>query len=143
MDYKSIIKEINPSNFKIKKIIISFLVGGLVGLIGQVLVNIYSYFNSISVNEACNMMMITLIFISSLLTGFGIFDHLVTKSGAGLIVPITGFAHATTSSAMEYKKEGLVYGIGANIFKLSGSVLLYGTVSAYIFGIIKYIIFGG
>ena len=88
-------------------------------------------------------MMVTLIFVSSLLTAFGFFDNLVSKAEAGLIVPITGFSHSTTSSAMEYRKEGLVYGIGANIFKLSGSVILYGTVSACIFGLIRYIIFGG
>ena len=88
-------------------------------------------------------MMITLIFISSLLTGLGVFDKLVTLCGAGLIIPITGFAHSTTSSAMEYRKEGLVNGIGSNIFKLSGTVILYGVISSYIFGIIRYIIFGG
>ena len=88
-------------------------------------------------------MIITLIFISSLLTGLGVFDKLVTMFGAGLIIPITGFAHSTTSSAMEYRKEGLVSGIGSNIFKLSGTVLMFGVVSAYIFGIIRLIIFGG
>lgn len=88
-------------------------------------------------------MMVTFIFISSLLTGLGIFDKLVTKFGAGLIIPITGFSHSMTSSAMEYRKEGMVTGIGMNIFKLSGTVILYGVVSAYIFGIIRFIIFGG
>lgn len=137
--YKKITKEIIPSNFKIKKIIISFVVGGLIGIIGQLLIDILSSFNNISINEASNIMMISLVFISSLLTGLGIFDHLVTKTGAGLIVPITGFAHATTSSAMEYRKEGLVFGIGSNIFKMSGSVILYGVVSSYICALIKYL----
>ena len=71
-----------------------------------------------------------------------VFDKLVTMFGAGLIVPITGFSHSTPSSALEYKKEGLVNGIGSNIFKLSGTVILYGIVSAYIVGIIKIIIGG-
>ena len=65
------------------------------------------------------------------------------KAKAGLIVPITGFAHAMTSAMLDYKKEGLVTGIGANAFKLTGSVILYGVVSAYIFGMVRYLFFGG
>ena len=76
-------------------------------------------------------------------TALGFFDKLVNFARCGLIIPITGFAHSMTSSAMEYRKEGLVTGIGMNIFKLSGTVILYGVVSAYIFGIIRYVIFGG
>ena len=87
--------------------------------------------------------MVTFIFISSFLTAIGVFSRLVKKYGAGLIVPITGFSHSTTSSAMEYKNEGLINGIGSNIFKLSGSVILYGIVSASIFGFIRFVIFGG
>ena len=142
-EYKELTKGVIPKTFKIKKIIIAFLVGGLVGVIGQLLITLYSSFEEISMSKATNMMMVTLILISSSLTGIGVFDHLVSKAGAGLIVPITGFSHSTTSSAMEYRKEGLVYGLGANIFKLSGSVILYGVVSAYFFGIIKYLVFGG
>lgn len=138
-EYKKITSKIIPKNFKIKKLFISFFVGGLVGVIGQLLVYLYSMIDSISYNDACNLMMVTLIFISSLLTALGIFDDLVSSTEAGLIVPITGFSHSTTSSAMEYRKEGLVYGIGSNIFKLSGSVILYGIVSASLFGIIKYV----
>ena len=141
--YKKLTKEVLPSSINIKKFIISFVVGGLIGVLGQVLVNFYSSFNGISINEADNLMIVTLIFISSLFTALGFFDDLVTKAGAGLIVPITGFSHSTTSSAMEYRKEGLVYGIGANIFKLSGSVILYGVLSAYIFGIVRFVFFGG
>ena len=142
-EYKELTKGVIPKTIKIKKIIIAFLVGGLVGVIGQLLITLYSSFEEISMSKATNMMMVTLILISSSLTGIGVFDHLVSKAGAGLIVPITGFSHSTTSSAMEYRKEGLVYGLGANIFKLSGSVILYGVVSAYFFGIIKYLVFGG
>ena len=141
--YKKLTKEILPKNTSIKKIVISFVVGGLIGVLGQLLVFFYSSFEGISKTEAGNLMMVTLIFFASLFTTLGFFDDLVTKAGAGLIVPITGFSHSTTSSAMEYRKEGLVYGIGANIFKLSGSVILYGIVSAYVFGIIRFVFFGG
>lgn len=85
----------------------------------------------------------TLITISSILTATGIFDTMVTKLKCALIIPITGFAHSMTSAAIEYKNEGLIMGIGANIFKLAGTVILYGVVSVYIFGILRLLIMGG
>lgn len=138
-EYKKITKEVLPKNISIKKFLIAFVSGGIIGIIGEGLVRFYSMFDGISKIMASNLMMVTLIFLSALLTAVGVFDKLVTIFGAGLIVPITGFSHSTTSSAMEYRKEGLVYGIGSNIFKLSGTVILYGIVSAYFFGIIRYL----
>ena len=142
-EYKKIVDGILPKRIKLKKLLITFIVGGLIGLIGQLLIMIYSKINFINNNDDCSYMMITLILISSILTGLGVMDDLIEKFGAGLIIPITGFAHSTTSSAMEYKKEGLVFGIGSNIFKLSGYVILYGIISSHIVSIIKIIIFGG
>lgn len=141
--YKRLTKKYLPKKFNIKNLLLSFLCGGLIGLFGQILITIYSMTPNISNSEASNLMMVTLIFLASLFTGFGFFDNLIDLFKAGLIIPITGFAHSTTSSAMEYRREGLTTGIGANIFKLSGSVILYGIVSAYLFGIIRYIFFGG
>ena len=141
--YKQLTKKFSPKENKIKNMIIAFIVGGLLGLIVQILITIYSNINGVSINEASSLMMVTIIFLSCLFTAIGFFDRWVSKAGAGLFVPISGFAHATTSSALEYKKEGLVFGIGSNIFKLSGSVILYGVVSAYIFGIIRFLFFGG
>lgn len=138
--YKELTKKFTPKENKLKNMIIAFFVGGLIGLMGQLLITFYSSFDKISIDDASSLMMVTLIFLSCLFTAIGFFDNLVSKAGAGLFVPITGFAHATTASAIEYKKEGLVFGIGSNIFKLSGSVILYGVVSAYIFGIIRYIL---
>ena len=89
------------------------------------------------------VVILTLIVIASLLTALGIFDTLVSKLKSALIIPITGFAHSMTSAAIEYRKEGFILGIGANIFKLAGSVILYGIVSVYVFGIIRLIILGG
>ena len=140
--YKKICKKNTPKENNLKKLLVSFIVGGLIGVLGQFLMDFYSSFQSISKNDAGNLMMVTLIFFSCLFTALGFFDDLVTKIGAGLFVPITGFAHATTSSAMEYRKEGLVFGIGSNIFKMSGSVILYGIISAYVCSILSYI-FGG
>ena len=142
-EYYALVKKHTPKENKLKKMIIAFLVGGSIGLIGQLLITFYSSFPSISKDEAASLMMVTIIFLSCLFTALGFFDNWVSKAGAGLFIPISGFAHATTAAALEYKREGYVFGIGSNIFKLSGSVILYGTVSAYIFGIIRYVFFGG
>ncbi|MBP3635091.1 MAG: stage V sporulation protein AC [Bacilli bacterium] len=141
--YQQLTKKYAPKENKAKNMVIAFVIGGLVGLLGQFLVDLYTSFDSISKDEATSLMMVTLIFFSCLFTALGFFDRWVEKAGAGLFVPISGFAHATTSSALEYKKEGLVMGIGSNIFKLSGSVILYGVVAAYVFGIIRFVFFGG
>ena len=93
--------------------------------------------------ESGVLVILTLIVIASVLTALGVFDVLVTKVKSALIIPITGFAHSMTSAAIEYKHEGLVLGIGANIFKLAGTVVLYGVVSVYFFGLIRLLIMGG
>ena len=87
-------------------------------------------------------MIVIFIFTASLLTALGFFDKLVNKFKCGLLIPITGFAHSMTSAALDYKNEGPIYGIGSNIFKLAGSVILYGVVSAWFFGMIRYFIGG-
>ena len=141
--YQRLIKNYLPKKLNIKNLLLAFISGGLIGLIAEVLVTLYSLIPNISNIEAGNLMMVTFIFLASLFTGLGFFDNLIDLFKAGIIIPITGFAHSTTASAMEYRREGLTTGIGANIFKLSGSVILYGIVSAYIFGIIRYLFFGG
>ena len=89
------------------------------------------------------LMIVTLVFLGCFLTCLGFFDKLVHFTRCGLIILITGFAHAMMSAALEYRKEGLVTGIGANMFKLAGSVIIYGVVSAYVFGLLRLIIIGG
>ena len=113
------------------------------GVLGHFLLQLYSYYLNISTADAAIFMIITLVFLASLFTALGFFDKLVNFARCGLIIPITGFAHSMTSAAIEFKREGYVTGLGANIFKLAGTVILYGIVSAYIFGIIRYLIFGG
>lgn len=141
--YKEITSKIVPQEDKLKNGIIAFLVGGLVGLLGQIIVFVLENGFDVAHKDATSIMIVILIFIASLLTALGVFDNLVARAKAGLIVPITGFAHAMTSAMLDYKKEGLITGIGANAFKLTGSVILYGVVSAYIFGTIRYLFFGG
>ncbi len=141
--YKEITDKIIPKEDKLKNGIVAFLVGGFIGLIGQIIVFILENNFNVVHKDATSIMIVILIFVASLCTALGFFDNLVSKAKAGLIVPITGFAHAMTSSMIDYKKEGLITGIGANAFKLTGSVILYGVVSAYIFGIVRYLFFGG
>ena len=141
--YNKIVMNHKPKEYRMKNAIISFIVGGMVGVIGECLLELYSYYLNISSSDAAIFMIITLIFLASLFTALGFFDKLVNYCRCGLIIPITGFAHSMTSAAIEFKREGFVTGLGANIFKLAGTVILYGIVSAYIFGIIRYFIFGG
>ncbi len=141
--YKEITNEIVPEEDKVKNGFTAFLVGGLVGLLGQIIVVVLENNFNVAHKDATSIMIVFLIFVASLCTALGFFDNLVSKAKAGLIVPITGFAHAMTSAMLDYKKEGFVTGIGANAFKLTGSVILYGVVSAYIFGLVRYLFFGG
>ena len=141
--YEKIVMHHKPKEHRIKNAFIAFFIGGLMGILGHFLLQLYSYYLNISSSDAAIFMIITLIFLSSLFTALGFFDKLVNFARCGLIIPITGFAHSMTSAAIEFKREGYVTGLGANIFKLAGTVILYGIVSAYIFGIIRYLIMGG
>lgn len=141
--YQEIVDRYKIKENRLKNSIIAFIIGGLMGMIGNLLVEFYSYLLDIPSKLASTYMIITLIFIGCLLTCLGFFDKMVNFAKAGLLIPITGFAHSMQSAGLEYKKEGLVTGIGANIFKLAGTVIVFGIVSAYIFGIVRALIFGG
>ena len=119
---------------------ISFLCGGVMGFLGELEIEVLCVWFNLSRTDSGVLMILTFIFIASLFTALGFFDKLVTKFKCGLIIPITGFAHSMTSSALDYKKEGLIYGVGSNMFKLAGSVIIYGIVSAWFFGLIRYLI---
>lgn len=139
-EYKKYVEKEKKKKIRNKDLFIAFLYGGCIGLIGQIILNGYMYFFNLSFKEASTPMTITMIFIASLLTGFGIFDKIAGHAGAGTFIPITGFANSMTSSAMESKPEGLVAGIGSNMFRISGTVITYGVVSAYIMGVIRYVL---
>lgn len=117
----------------------AFWVGGLICTIGQVFKNLYAMWGA---NEEINKMLIptTLVFIAVWLTGFGIFDKIAKFAGAGTLVPITGFANAVVSPAIDTTAEGLVLGVGAKIFTIAGPVILYGTLSSALYGLIYYIV---
>ncbi len=141
--YKQLVDKHTPKENRMYNGMIAFLSGGLMGVLGQFILQLYSYYLDIPTKEAGTYMIITLIFIGCLLTCFGFFDKWVNFCKAGLFIPITGFAHAMMSAALDYKKEGLITGIGASMFKLSGAVIIFGVVSAYVFGLLRLMIFGG
>lgn len=136
--YQKIGERQTISSTKIKHSIIAFLSGGMMGFIAQIIFSLLTRYFSFSETMASNYITLGVIILTSMLSGIGIYDKLAQICGAGLFVPISGFANALTSCAIEYKNEGLIYGIGSNMFKLAGSVITYGIVSVYIFGLIRY-----
>ena len=142
-EYKKIVNKYTPNEPRLKNALIAFIIGGLMGVLGNFLVDAYSYYFDLSTKDASVFMIITLVFLGCFLTCLGFFDKWVNFAKCGLIIPITGFAHAMMSAALEYRKEGLVTGLGANMFKLAGSVIIFGVVSAYIFGLLRLFVMGG
>lgn len=141
-EYKKLVDGLTPKPNKSKNAIVAFLVGGLVGLIAEGIVVLIMKCFGVSRIEASMWTCLIVIFTSCLFTAIGFFDNWVTKAKAGLILPTTGFAHSVMSAALDYKRDGFITGIGANIFKLAGSVILYGIVSAFFFAILGVIIYG-
>ena len=140
-EYKELVKKYTPKEDVIKNAFIAFISGGIIGLISTIIYVIFLSYD-FDVTSATTYTLVILILLSSLFTGIGFFDTLVEKYKCGIIIPITGFAHSITSSIIDNKKDGMISGIGASTFKLAGSVLLYGMVSAFILAIIKVIFYG-
>lgn len=138
-EYSYLTKKHSPPSPKAKDFILAFVVGGLICVGGQLLMNFYSSLN-LSEEETKMAVPMTLVFIAALLTGLKIFNKIAKHAGAGTFVPITGFANAVVSPAIEFKQEGWVLGLGANMFKIAGPVIVYGTVASVVYGIIYYIL---
>lgn len=132
-----------PPSKKGKRAVIAFLSGGLLAVVAQLLMMGYMSWFQLEKETAVSVTIVTFIFLTAVLTGFGIFDKIAQVCGAGAFIPISGFANALTSCAMEGKSEGPIYGIGSNMFKLAGSVLTYGITAAFVFGMLRYLFFGG
>lgn len=115
----------------------AFLVGGFICSLGQAITNFYIYFFDFTEQTAGNPTVATLIFIAVLLTGFGVYDNIGQFAGAGSAVPVTGFANSVASAAIEHRSEGYVLGVGGNMFKLAGSVIVYGVVASFAVALIK------
>lgn len=141
-EYKKLVKKHIPREDKLHNTIYAFLIGGCVGFIVegiiQVLINSFDLTRVVASTWTC----LIVILVASLFTALGFFDNWMTKAKAGLLLPTTGFAHSVQSSALDYKKEGLITGLGSNFFKLAGSVILYGIISAFVLVLLKVIIYG-
>lgn len=137
-NYDKYVKSITPTTNTFLNVCKAFLVGGIICTLGQALGNYYGSLGFAEKEEA-SLVSLTLIAISVLLTGLGIYQRLAKFGGAGTLVPITGFANSVAASAIEFKKEGQVFGIGCKIFTIAGPVILYGILSSHIVGIIYWI----
>ena len=134
-EYQKYVKEITPTHSLPLEMGKAFLTGGIICLLGQLLQNAGMALG-LEQEEAGTWCSILLVLVSVLLTGFGIYPLIAKWGGAGALVPITGFANGVASSAIEYKKEGQVFGIGAKIFTIAGSVILYGVLTSWILGLL-------
>lgn len=134
--YQHMVKKAEPKPPRLRNALYAFLVGGLVCLIGEGITDFWEAMLGISHRKAGDPTVATMIFLGSLLTGLGVFDKLARFAGAGLAVPVTGFANAMTASALEFKREGLVYGIGGRMFQLAGAVIVFGVLTAFVVGLI-------
>lgn len=141
-EYNELVKVKSKSPRIVEDAFISFLSGGVMGALYQILVvwsmDLFSFEKTVAIGIVSSIFIIFAI----ILTGSGVFDNLVSKYKFGLIIPITGFAHSVISSLLDYKRDGLVTGLGSNMFKLAGSVILYGLVSSSILAIVKVVIYG-
>lgn len=117
----------------------AFVIGGGICVLGQALNDLYEYALGMTHSDALSLGAVTLVFVAVVLTAFGVFNDIAKVAGAGTLVPITGFANAVVSPAIDSRAEGLVLGVGAKIFAVAGPVLLYGTLSGAIYGVIYWI----
>lgn len=141
-DYQQLVKEKMPSSKMGYHCIMAFIFGGLISLIGHE-IQLFSL-NQFSIDEktAGLIASITLVFLSVTLTGLGIYQKIGKIAGAGTIIPITGFANSVASTAIEFRSEGYILGVGAKMFLLAGPVIVYGVSTAVIYGLLL-VIFGG
>ena len=122
-----------------KNCCLAFLSGGLICTGAQGLMNLYMNFG-MEKEDAGTLTSVSLIFLTALLTGLGVFDKIAKHCGGGTLVPITGFANAVSSAAIDNKSEGFILGVGAKIFTIAGPVILYGISAGVLYGIIYYIV---
>ncbi|MFZ5815680.1 MAG: stage V sporulation protein AC [Bacillota bacterium] len=129
------VSKAEPKPPRLRNAISAFLAGGLVCLIGEGVTDFWESALRISHKQAADPTVATMVFLGALLTGLGYFDKLARYAGAGLAVPVTGFANAMTASALEFKREGLVFGIGGRMFQLAGAVIVFGVTTAFFVGV--------
>ena len=135
-NYVAYVNSFDPPTQHFKNCLRAFLVGGLICCIGQFLREIFAGVFELTGDELAGTVSIALIFLGTLLTGFGVYDRIGKNAGAGSIVPITGFANSVASPAMEFKTEGMVYGMAAKMFIVAGPIIVFGVLAGTIVGIL-------
>ena len=138
--YSQMTGKSSPASPIWKDIFMAFMSGGFICAVGQALTNIYMMNFSLTKKDASTWTSITLIAVASFLTAINWYGTIAKHAGAGTIVPITGFSNSITAPAIEFKSEGHVFGIGAKMFIMAGPVIVYGTISSMIYGLIVYML---
>lgn len=136
--YKEYVNQVTPKHNVLLNMLKAFLLGGLICVIGQIIYNLFEM-KGLQADECSNWASMLLVLLSVLLTGTGIYPRLAKWGGAGALVPITGFANSVAAPAIEYKKEGQVFGIGCKIFTIAGPVLLYGIFTTWVLGVLYWV----
>ena len=136
-EYIEYVETKNPKSAIVKNSVKAFLIGGTICSIGQAFLELYLYFG-LDKETASTLVTVTMIFLGTLLTGLDVYYKIAKHGGAGTLVPVTGFANAVASSALEAKTEGYILGVGAKIFTIAGPVILFGTLSSVICGILYF-----
>ena len=137
--YKTLTKQFTPKPTVLKNSVRAFIVGGIICVIGQVIINFFAL-NGLSRLEASTAGTAVMIFLGALLTGLGVYDEIGKFGGAGSIVPVTGFANSIVAPAMEFKREGYVQGVGARLFTVAGPVLVFGIATSIVVGLVYYLL---
>lgn len=138
-EYEQYVNQITPKNNLPVQMLKAFVIGGLICVLGQGILNFCKGLG-MDKETAGTWCSLTLIFLSALFTGLNLYQKLVSFAGAGALVPITGFANSVAAPAIEYQKEGQVFGIGCKIFTIAGPVILYGTLSSWITGLLYWVL---
>lgn len=135
-EYRDLVKAMEPKPSLLRNMLLAFLVGGTICLIGQF---VFDFFKGVEQTEAeaSAITLAAMIFLGAVVTGLGVYDELGELGGAGAAVPITGFSNSIVSAAMEFKREGLILGMGCKMFIIAGPVLVYGILSGFLVGLVK------
>ncbi|MBE6895165.1 MAG: stage V sporulation protein AC [Ruminococcaceae bacterium] len=137
--YSKMVKNSSPKSHILRNCIWAFFVGGTICFVGEVLIKVYTAYFNFSVGDARQLASITLVGMSALLTAVGWYNRIARRAGAGTLVPITGFANAVVSPAIEFKAEGFVTGVACKMFIIAGPVIVYGTLASVIYGAVLFV----
>lgn len=138
-NYEEYVKQITPTHNLYLQMLKAFITGGVICVVGQALLNFATSQMGMDKEMAGSFCSLVLVLTSVLLTGFNIYPSIVKFGGAGALVPITGFANSVAAPAVEFKKEGQVFGIGCKIFTIAGPVILYGIFTSWLLGLCYYV----